>query len=112
MIDGCLDWQANGLRRPAVVVASTAEYFAEQDLMAQWLDDYCERRDRDGVPTKDTVASLMESWRNFAKARGEEPGSSKGFGNAMRYRGFRPIRNELGVKGHGFQGIRVRSSFG
>ena len=79
--------------------------------MAQWLDDRCERVDGDGVPAKDTTASLVESWRNFSKARGEEPGTSKAFGKAMRARGFLAIKDELGIRGHGFQGVRVRVHF-
>jgi putative DNA primase/helicase len=31
MIDGCLDWQRNGLVRPASVTEATAAYFDEQD---------------------------------------------------------------------------------
>jgi putative DNA primase/helicase len=38
MIDGCLDWQANGLRRPQSVVEATEEYFSNQDTFGQWLD--------------------------------------------------------------------------
>jgi P4 family phage/plasmid primase-like protien len=108
MIDGCLDWQANSLIRPPVVADSTAEYFSEQDLLAQWIEDCCERTDEDGVPARDTLGSLLASWRNYAKGRGDEPGSSKGFGMAMRARGFTPIRNQYGIRGRGFRGIRVR----
>ena len=42
MIDGCLDWQANGLIRPASVSAATDEYFEEQDLFGQWLEEECD----------------------------------------------------------------------
>ena len=108
MIDGCLDWQENGLLRPAIVTASTDEYFSDQDLLGQWVDDCCERRDQDGVPAKDTFANLMASWVNFAKTRGEEPGSSKSFSNRLKIRGFRALDKELGIRGKGFQGIRVR----
>ena len=31
-INGCLDWQKNGLMRPASVTAATGKYFADQDL--------------------------------------------------------------------------------
>jgi putative DNA primase/helicase len=110
-IDGCLDWQANGLVRPEVVTTSTAEYFSEQDLLAQWLDDCCVRTDKDGRPATDTVSSLLASWRNYAKGRGDEPGSSKGFGTAMRARGFTPIRDTDGIQGRGFRGIKVRVHF-
>src|SRR5262249_40615227 len=36
MIDGCLDWQANGLVRPDVVKVATDNYFADQDTFGQW----------------------------------------------------------------------------
>jgi putative DNA primase/helicase len=109
MIDGCLDWQENGLLRPSIVTSSTDEYFSEQDLFGQWLDDCCVRVDQDGIPTKDTCANLMTSWSAFAKARGEDPGSSRAFGGKMRSRGFRPLDNKLGIKGKGYQGIAVRT---
>ena len=42
MIEGCLDWQRHGLQRPTAVCAATEEYFADQDVMAQWLADACD----------------------------------------------------------------------
>ena len=41
-IEGCLDWQANGLMRPEVVQAATAEYFSDQDTINSWLDECCD----------------------------------------------------------------------
>lgn len=111
MIDGCLDWQMHGLIRADVVTASTQEYFSEQDMLAQWLDEMCERTDRDDIPTKDTVGNLYRSWSNYTKGRGEDPGSSKSFGMAMRKRGFAPFINAHAVKGRGFLGIKVKESF-
>ena len=107
MIEGCLDWQNNGLVRPAAVTASTADYFSDQDLLAQWIDECCES----GPSVVDTFASLLASWRNYAKIRGEEPGGSKGFSTALRSRGFVRIKDEFGVRGRGFRGIRVRVHF-
>ena len=42
MIEGCLDWQENGLVRPASVIAATESYFEDQDLMSQWLAEECD----------------------------------------------------------------------
>jgi putative DNA primase/helicase len=42
MIDGCLDWQENGLLRPNSVTKATADYFGEQYLFKQWLDEECD----------------------------------------------------------------------
>ena len=103
MIDGCLDWRINGLIRPNAVTASTADYFSDQDLLAQWIEDCCDRDDN----AVDTIASLLASWRNYTKSRGEEPGSSKGFSMALRSRGFTRIKDGRGIHGRGFQGIKV-----
>jgi putative DNA primase/helicase len=42
-IEGCLDWQQNGLVRPAIVSDATNAYFETQDVLGQWLDEKCER---------------------------------------------------------------------
>jgi putative DNA primase/helicase len=69
-----------------------------------------------GIPSTrtvvDTLASLLASWRSYAKSRGEELGSSKGFSMALRARGFNRIRDEHGIRGRGFRGIRVHVHFG
>lgn len=110
-IVGCLDWQKNGLIRPDAVAASTAEYFNEQDLLGQWIEERCVQTDDDGGQAKDTVASLMASWRNYAKAHGEDVWSSRRFVTSMRKRGFRPIRDVAGLRGRGLLGVRVRTQF-
>jgi putative DNA primase/helicase len=109
-IVGCLDWRENGLIRPDAVAASTAEYFSEQDLLSQWLEECCVQTD-DGSQAKDTVASLMASWRNYAKAHGEDVGSSRRFVTSMRKRGFRSIRDVAGLRGRGLFGVKVRTQF-
>jgi putative DNA primase/helicase len=42
MIVGCLDWQTKGLIRPACVKAATKDYFDDQDLLGQWIEDRCD----------------------------------------------------------------------
>jgi P4 family phage/plasmid primase-like protien len=59
LIEGCREWQAQGLARPAVVSNATAEYFSDQDVLAQWVEEGCEL----GKDLADTNASLFGSWR-------------------------------------------------
>jgi hypothetical protein len=40
-LKGCLDWQLHGLGRPRAS-AATDEYFEEQDLFGQWVEERCE----------------------------------------------------------------------
>jgi len=102
MIEGCLDWQANGLVRPRAVTDATAEYFEGQDLMAQWLAERCEAR----VTGKAASSALYRDWSAWAKARGEEPGTSKAFSAAMERRHAKE-RTTAGVM---FLGIKLLPS--
>jgi putative DNA primase/helicase len=41
MVQGCLDWQADGLQTPPEVLAATAGYRNEQDVLGQFLVECC-----------------------------------------------------------------------
>ncbi|MEM1077960.1 MAG: phage/plasmid primase, P4 family [Pseudomonadota bacterium] len=88
MIEGCLRWQKDGLKRPESVKAATAEYFAGQDLTAQWLDE-CTRLEPGNEYLFETSADLFKSWSDFAKANGEDAGSAKGMAARLRRHGLR-----------------------
>ncbi len=102
MIQGCLDWQAHGLVRPAVLNAATDSYFEEQDTFGQWIADCCET----GTGMADTTARLFESWQRYAWRAGEEPGTkNKAFPERLQQRGFKPSKNIGATRGRGFMGI-------
>lgn len=107
MLDGALDWQKNGLIRPPVVRSATDAYFASQDTISQWIEDCCETAE---APTSlaDTSASLYASWRNYALARNEAPGTQISFSETLQDLGFQPIRQTSGIKGRGYLGIKVK----
>jgi putative DNA primase/helicase len=107
MIDGCLEWQKEGLTRPAIVASATNEYFADQDLVRQWVEECCDTTDR--PPHRaDTCQSLFASWKAYALARGEDVGTARSFGIRLQNLGYQPIKNTDGIRGRGYQGIRVR----
>ena len=85
MIEGCLDWQKNGLARPEIVTDATAEYFDEQDLFSQWLEECTEKKsERVGESTK----LLYSSWKKYAEGAGDSPGAQKSFRDSMRQCGY------------------------
>jgi putative DNA primase/helicase len=43
LIEGCLEWQAEGLRPPSAVLDATAAYLEAEDAIAAWIDERCER---------------------------------------------------------------------
>ncbi|RYY32091.1 hypothetical protein EON62_05800 [archaeon] len=101
-LQGCLDWQKHGLGRPESVSAATADYFANQDLLGQWIDERCEV----GPRLWDQPGTLFASWVEFARRSGEDAGTSKSFRTTLEKRGF-PWSRSNGVRKH--TGISVRS---
>lgn len=103
MIEGCLDWQANGLIRPASVVAATDEYFSDQDLFSQWLAEACDI-DPGNTWKQASASTLFKSWKSFALLAGEDPKSQKVFKPEMLKRG---ITSKHTKTGNAFVGIRL-----
>jgi putative DNA primase/helicase len=105
-IDGCLMWQRDGLVRPSVVTAATADYFANQDTFTTWLEERCEI-ERGNDWKRVSSAELFANWIGYAKAAGEEPGSRKSFGDRMRRKGFIPEQIKA-FGGKGFKEIALK----
>lgn len=104
MIEGCLDWQANGLVQPASVKEATATYFSDQDIFSQWLEDECDV-EPDNPNKWETTSVLYASWSAYAKAAGEAPGTVKAFAPNMMRKGLRPKRV---YAGRGYEGVRLK----
>jgi putative DNA primase/helicase len=106
MINGCLDWQANGLGRPASVAQQTEQYFEEQDLLGQFIADRCELEQS----FHEATGRLFAAWEKYAHAAGEYPGKQKAFGAALRKRGFRGDRLPGGERTRIYRGLRLVAS--
>ena len=88
-IQGCLAWQAEGLRAPPEVLDATAEYLEAEDAMGAWLEECCIQS-----PGLELSSSLLfASWKAWAEKAGEFPGSQKRFSQAMQNRGFEGRKN-------------------
>jgi putative DNA primase/helicase len=84
-IDGCLEWQRIGLSPPAIVTAATADYFDEQDVVKEWLEECT----KDGGPYAFTASSaLYASWKTWCDERGIPPGSAKTLAGILTDRGW------------------------
>lgn len=107
MIDGCLDWQAHGLVRPAVVTGATAAYFEEQDSMQHWIDECCVTGGRN---VSDTTENLFKSWTSYALTNGEKAGTTRWFNQAMARLGAEWIKDTPNHRGkRGFLRIAVKT---
>ena len=104
-IDGCLDWQANGLVLPASLRDATNDYFAEQNTFRQWLDEACDVEPGNNWKNEKS-ADLYRSWRGFADRAGELPGSAKAFAGHLKRAGIKAKKGTAGVRM--YEGIRLR----
>jgi putative DNA primase/helicase len=103
-LEGCLEWQREGLQPPEIVRKATDDYLANEDALGQWLGECCDVRD--GFYT--TVAELFASWSQWAQKAGEVVGSQKAFSQALAARGFEK-KQQAGTNRAGFKGITVRT---
>lgn len=104
MIDGCLAWQAGGLARPKAVLDATADYFEEQDVLKQWIEECCDQAPDWG----ETSTALFASWRSYALSRAEDPRNGKWFATMLERQGFARAKDCRQFRGRGFLGIRVK----
>ena len=96
MVEGCIDWAANGLVQPASVKAATEEYFRDQDTFTHWLEMRC-RVERDNQHLSTSPTELFRSWKAFSVSFGEEPGTGKSFSSTLKKNGFRFKRTKAGM---------------
>lgn len=87
MIEGALDWQAEGLQRAQSVVTKTDQYFYDEDTLKHWIDDECEA-DSNNPYLNELSSALFKSWSEYCKRSGELAGDAKTFKNAMEKVGF------------------------
>ena len=79
LIEGAVQWGANGLGAPDSVLSASAEYLANHDDVQQWLDDRCHLSA--GVSTRAGV--LYSDFVVWKLARGEKAPSITVWGERM-----------------------------
>lgn len=101
-VEGCQDWQVEGLGMPAAVRDFTAEYRRESDLIGRFLEECTEPTPLGSIG----AAALYEVFKGWLKANGEEEITSTMFGRRMMERGV--ARTESHTRR--YVGIRLRNT--
>ena len=79
-VQGCLDWQRDGLRVPKEVTDATQDYRDEQDVLADFIADECTVES--SLNAKAT--QLYERYQRWTERNGETPLPQKSFGSALQ----------------------------
>lgn len=93
LIRGCVDWQVcAGLGKPDSVTASVETYLEGEDSLAAFIDD-CAERD---AQSRELSGTVYRRYRAWATNTGEYVMSQKKLIQALRLRGFGPVRSNSG----------------
>jgi putative DNA primase/helicase len=106
MIDGCQKWQRHRLPESGQIKASTEEYFNEQDMVKQWINDRCIASAHNECQG-DLSSLLYFDWKEYAERRGEASHSNKWLSGELSRRGFNKKPTNMGIR---FSGIRLKGN--
>jgi putative DNA primase/helicase len=96
MIDGCMNWQRQGLQPPNAVVDATEEYLEAEDALKAFIEEQCEI----GSGRSDSINSLWKGWKAWAEGSGEYVGSKRKFGQKLVDKGFPRTKGAKGRRDH------------
>ena len=92
-VDGCLEWQREGLQAPECVTAAVRDYRTESDTLGRFLSEECEIRNLAQVKS----SSLYKRYQAFCEQAGERWIPLKDLPAEMERRGFEQKRTGFGV---------------
>lgn len=102
-INGCIEWQKNGLAAPEAVFKVTEQYFSDQDMMGSWLQECTEAGE--GADLQD----LFSSWREWCGTQGVRAvGDGRVLSSGLRARGFEKALHPKTRRAF-FKGLSVRA---
>lgn len=93
-IAGCLEWQRDGLKPPACVLAATSEYRANMDRLSPFLDECCVVRQNARATSKD----LYAAYKHWCEENGERYLRQQDFGTKLSEKGFQATKGSKGVR--------------
>lgn len=89
LVEGCLEWQRDGLKPPKAVRAATEAYRSEMDTLAAFLADCCTVASN----TKGGATALYAAYKGWCEANGERYDQQRVFASGLAERGFESRRS-------------------
>ena len=83
-VEGCLEWQRDGLGESEAVEAATESYRASEDIIGAFISDRCAVES--GV--REQFSALYTAYRDWASANSETPISNRAFALRLTERGL------------------------
>ncbi len=83
-VQGCMEWQREGLRPPAAVLAATDEYRQEMDTLAAFISERCVKGPNLNVQAK----PLYDAYKDWCEENGERYENNNTFSRQLTERGY------------------------
>lgn len=90
-IDGCIEWQKQGLAPPTVVKEATNEYLNSQDIIGLWIEENTKKG------SGETTGKLYKNFKGWLEERGDLPINQARFNEMLTHNNFH-IRILHGLK--------------
>jgi putative DNA primase/helicase len=94
MVEGCVEWQAGGLRPPEEILAAGQAYREDMDVLADFLREVCVK---DGS-AKTPVADLYGAYQRWCNRNHEVLEPKRTFADRLEEKGFKGVRATNGVR--------------
>jgi putative DNA primase/helicase len=105
---GCVDWQEHGLGEPESVIAATADYRAESDVLGEFIASHVVFEEAGRVSRK----ALRERYEEWCKDAGHIPLGARKVAQRLRERGVSSASVREGLRiADGWSGCRLRSEY-
>jgi putative DNA primase/helicase len=101
-VQGCLDWQADGLSEPKSVTHATQLYRDDMDTGTLFISECCEF----DPGFSQSSGDLYAAYAKWCEDAGDKPESKKAFGNALGRQSGVTASRLSGSRG--WEGIRIR----
>lgn len=102
-VEGCLEWQLNGLPVPTVVKAATDAYRHKEDTLRPFIDEWLVRKEG----AKTTMKEVNIAYKLWASENGERPMPKRVLQGWLEERGLKIISNVHGSWLDGYATTKV-----
>lgn len=103
-IEGCMEWQRDGLQPPAAVLQAVRSYRNEMDTVGQFIEERCIVAQSLYVSSKE----LYVAYTTWCEENGEHPAKQIALGRSLQDRGFEPVQRTGGTRT--WNGLALRSA--
>jgi P4 family phage/plasmid primase-like protien len=102
-VEGCLEWQREGLQAPAEVRKATGQYRSEMDVIGAFLQDECEV----GTDLKEPFTTLYKRYEEWCEEGGERAETRRKFNARLKERGQFEARRSGPGGANEWHGLRL-----